>query len=107
MTHDDPNIFSSPNVTDILEDFERGMNVPGEPWEGSMTSVRLKVAKWLAPELEQKSDYWEVACEKEVECLKSAQRALRSIIALKTPGCAHVGRKMADVAEQALKSGGE
>lgn len=24
MTHDDPNIFSSPNVTDIFEDFEGG-----------------------------------------------------------------------------------
>jgi hypothetical protein len=75
-------------------------------------SIRTKIAKWLAPELvswEKTAQKWEDSTYKWVSLatmfekrLAHRERALRNIIALRTPSCANVGRRMADIAEAAL-----
>lgn len=78
-------------------------------------TLRRKIATMIAPELEDAEEsaaFWEQANENNIQWRYRVMRerdayrvALRNIIALKTPGCAHVGKRMADLAEQALKSG--
>ncbi len=75
-------------------------------------SIRIKIAKWLAPEWDR--EFWEgdallaKVVDDRNEFLRSyvdRGQALRNIIALKTPKCAHIGKRMADIAEAAIKSG--
>lgn len=72
-------------------------------------SIRLKIANWLAPELEDNARMWEDANDAQIQWRHRVQRerevyrlALRNIQALRTPSCAHIGKKMADIAESAL-----
>lgn len=79
-------------------------------------SIRVRIAKWLAPELEDAAVFWERATDDQIKLrhrvqfenstMKSTMLeykiALRNIIALKTPKCAHAARRMADIAEAAL-----
>lgn len=79
-------------------------------------SIRIRLAKWLAPEMERErqgmsviADEWRSHAKRLANSHKKAAveagdyaSALRNIIALKTPSCANVGRRMADIAEAAL-----
>jgi hypothetical protein len=72
-------------------------------------SIRIAIAKWLAPEVFDRNEVWREAIGRHVK-LHDRHReerwalviALRNIQALRTPSCAHIGKRMADIAEAAL-----
>lgn len=75
----------------------------------SMMSIRIKIAKWLAPELvrdnhwlEDEARIWEDSASRWSEKAMRRGIALNNIKVLRTPNCAHIGKRMADIAEQAL-----
>lgn len=73
-------------------------------------TIRETVARWVYPEIFQSHHkttelfmkhaegqrYWDKQA-------KEARFALRNIIALRTPRSAHIGKRMAQIAEEALK----
>lgn len=81
-------------------------------------SIRIALAKLLAPGVFKSNDAMRAMANQNLSVARSfsaqavkletklahRERALRNIIALKTPGCAHVGKKMAEVAKAALHS---
>lgn len=73
-------------------------------------SLRLRIAKWLAPELVEKAGNLADATERMSRNYRfmldrhdQLLLAVRSIAALRTPKCASIGKRMADIAEEALK----
>lgn len=73
-------------------------------------SLRLRIAKWLAPELVEKVEnlqrsvyWWQDLCGRRTEALIERNVALGNIAALRTPNCASIGKRMADIAEEALR----
>lgn len=84
-------------------------------------TLRLKVAKWLAPELAEEIDnrrkhiaWLERSLDNQSDLVTRFSHAhhrqsvaLRNIAALRTPSCASIGKRMADIAETALREGDE
>lgn len=75
-------------------------------------SIRLKIAQWLAPgvfrrmeALEELKDVLQLNHKMAVLLALDRGVALRNIAALRTPSCAHIGKRMADIAETALREG--
>lgn len=73
-------------------------------------SIRVKIARWIAPELAEK----EIADEAHIEALRRnlfisgwdrdlARSALRDIASRVTPKASHTVKKMGKIAEEALK----
>jgi hypothetical protein len=79
-------------------------------------SIRIRIAKWLAPELANwhaTAEKWEEATYKWINLAtmfeKRAnvrERALLSIARLRTPKCSHVVKKACSIADQALSGEG-
>lgn len=75
-------------------------------------SIRHTVARWLYPEvfranewLRENAEQWQANADKwSVKAMKRGT-ALRNISSLRTPSCAHIGKRMADIADAALKEG--
>lgn len=76
-------------------------------------SIRTAIARLLDPDMEARAKFWEEAAENAAQWRHRVQReregfrrALRSIASLRTPNCAHIGKRMADIAEAALADEG-
>lgn len=66
-------------------------------------SMRLKIAQWLAPELVCEAERLDGLIDRMTYKLHCHRRALREISSLRTPSCASIGKRMADIAETALR----
>ena len=85
-----------------------------------MTPLRIRIARWLAPEvfreidharmqvslIDESRDMWQERANFSLNKVASLRRALRNIASLRTPSCAHIGKRMADIADAALKDTG-
>lgn len=65
-------------------------------------SIRITIAKWLAPELAKDLEESEYEHRKTRIERNRFMVALHHVVMLRTPKCAHIGKRMADIAEAAL-----
>ncbi len=77
-------------------------------------SIRIKIAKWLAPNVFDSNDVLRSIAQRNIKIASQAlnrelkyARALHGIASLRTPSCAHIGKRMADIADAALKTKGD
>ena len=73
-------------------------------------SISIKIAQWLAPQVFERasdlcnrSEYLAAQTRTLITETDKQRLALRQIISLRTPNCAHVGKRMAEIAEAAIK----
>lgn len=117
-------VYQSAVDTDAYHHVRIKVSVRGETGMG----IRRKIALWIDPAggrevkqyveesqrlcdeqanriiaLGEKVEYWENSADKWADKATRRGEALSSIIALKTPNCANIGKRMASIAEEALK----
>jgi hypothetical protein len=75
-------------------------------------SIRIKIAKWLAPELAldiaalwHNNEYYRNGRNELCSVVAAQRKALKEIAGLRTPKCSHVVKKACDIADAALKTG--
>lgn len=75
----------------------------------TISNLRIKIAKWLAPEVFAERDDWENISNDRLRALvhiierqANYHFALRDIASLRTPKCAYGVKKACDIAEAAL-----